>query len=124
MIQVVAGQTLEVGDVSVGKAIMPVHPGRGEVVPYPLDMLVWTSIAGAERYEVELYSQQGQIFGATTVDTFLVMEEEFFLEPGSVDLVWKVYASRQYEPPDYYRIAWFELPAAFTVTATPGHISP
>jgi hypothetical protein len=119
MIEILAGQTLEVGDVTVGRAVMPVSPARGDVVSYPLAMLAWTSVPGAERYEVELYAAGLPVFAATVTDTFLALDQGIYPSSGAVDYSWKVYAGRMVEPPGFTRIAWFEVPQAFRVEGIP-----
>ncbi|MCP4571124.1 MAG: hypothetical protein GY838_02105 [bacterium] len=119
MIEIVAGQTLDVGDVGVWPAVRPVSPARGAEVAYPLTMLSWTSVPGAERYEVELSSDWGIVFSVATTDTFHVLDDASKLAPGTHRYSWRVYASLQFEPPFYTRIAWFEVPAVFTVTGAP-----
>jgi len=119
MIEIVAGQTLEVGDVGVGRAVMPVSPARGGVVAYPLNMLSWTSVFGAERYEVELYAEGLPVFETVTTDTFLALDQDIYPLPGAVDYSWKVYAGKMDEPPFFTRISWFEVPQTFTVEGIP-----
>lgn len=119
MIEILAGQILEVGDVTVGRAVMPVSPARGDVVSYPVAMLAWTSISGAERYEVELHAAGLPVFQATTTDTFLALDQDIYPSSGAVDCSWQVYAARMVEPPAFTRIAWFEVPQAFRVEGIP-----
>lgn len=115
MIEIVAGQTLEVGDVTVGKALRPVFPARGEVVSHPLNLLSWSSFPGADRYEVELVADGFPLYQTATTDTFLTPDPDLFPEAVTVDCIWTVKARIQYEPPDYTTVSWFEVPASFTV---------
>ncbi len=116
MFEIVAGQTLELGDIGVWSAVRPVSPARGETVSYPLTMLSWSSVAEAERYEIEVMSDIGTFYMSTaTSDTFYVLEGKSMLPLGTGVFSWRVHALKQIEAPDYTRIAWFEVASAFTV---------
>lgn len=116
MFEIVAAQTLEVGDVGVWPAVIPVSPARGDTVPYPMSRLVWNSFPGAERYEVELNSDMGTYLETTTTDTFYVLEDVPRLPSGTGLFSWQVVATRPSDPPHYHEaIGWFEVPSSFTV---------
>lgn len=116
MMEVVAGQTIEYGDLGVTPAILPVSPERGAVVPYPLTTLIWTSVPRAERYQIEIQSDRGYYFATATTDTFYGFFEPSGIEPGSAIYRWEVHAMMLMDPPFYTRINSFEVPATFTVT--------
>ncbi len=120
MLEVIAGQTIELGDLAVTPAVLPIHPTRGAQVSHPLTSLVWTEIPGAERYEVELKSDAGFYFATTTTDTFYEFVSPIGVEPGSAVYRWEVFATVLMDPPFYTRINSFEVPATFIISGKAG----
>ncbi len=120
MLEVEASQTIELGDLGLSPAILPISPERGAEVPYPLTTLIWTSIPQAERYEIELRSDLGFYFATATTDTFYELSGPPFIEPGPAIYRWEVHAMMIMEPPFYTRINSFEVPATFTVVSAQG----
>lgn len=118
MVEVAAGLTVELGDLEVVPAVRPVSPGRDARVAYPLTTLAWTSVPAAERYEVQVSSDQGYYFSTTTSDTFCALPDPSALPAGAAVYRWEVYASLLIEPPFYTRINSFEVPANFSVGLT------
>jgi hypothetical protein len=115
MVEVLAGQTVALGDMQIVPAVLPVFPQRGAEETYPMRTLTWTSVPGAERYAIEIVSGSDYYFTATTPDTVYAIPTMFSLEPGSSVYRWEVRAQLRIESPFYTTINQFEVPATFTV---------
>jgi hypothetical protein len=116
MVEVLAGQTVELGDISMVPAVLPDFPPRGAEVAYPMRNLTWTSVPGVERYRVEIVSDSGYYYSSSTPDTNYSIPTSFTLDPSSSLYRWEVFAQVLLDPPFYTTINTFEVPATFLVT--------
>lgn len=115
MVEVLAGQTVSLGDMGIVPAVLPIFPRRGAEETYPMRTLTWTSVPGAERYAIEIVSGSDYYYTATTPDTFYAIPTTFSLEPSASVYRWEVRAQLRIESPFYTNINQFEVPATFRV---------
>jgi hypothetical protein len=113
-LEVVAGEILDVSEISVNKAISPVSPYEGEIVTGAMPTLSWTPYPGADSYRVILgvdsyrMSTQG-----TTSETHFDLSGILSQKEEARIVRWKVFVLRELEPGYVATVSQFELPATF-----------
>lgn len=112
ILQIRDDEIVDVGDIAVIPAILPVSPVNQEVVTDPSPLFVWQPIPGADRYRLRaglghFLDFERDIVGATSYQ----LEEEL---PAGTRVRWTVSAYRTATPYDE-EIASFEAASTFTI---------
>ncbi len=118
-LEVVAEQVTDVGTITLGSAISPLHPVPGLNLTSVPVTLSWTPIAGADFYRVtaSINSFRPNEFDlGTTVETELGWELNMPPSGETYLVRWRVFAMRTDQGPNPVTFSWFEVPATFTVT--------
>jgi hypothetical protein len=115
-LEVVVGEVVEVGNISVNPAVFPVYPVAASTVTSDSVNLNWTSIPGATSYRI-IASIDSFRMSTIAVTSETRMAWPFDMPaPGESYLVrWKVFARKEIEPGYIQTFSQFEVPASFTL---------
>lgn len=105
------GHTLDLGDMTIGRAIAPIEPALGASVADSTPRFRWPAIRGATRYVVNFGTEPLMTWAYVGPDTEFILPDSLALSPGD-HARWLVDAWRDGQPNEY--MGGFERPATFS----------